>query len=143
MIRVIGLGSPFGDDRVGWRVIQLLNGRLPGTVDLVALDRPGSTLINWMGGIEHLVLIDAVRSGAKPGELIRLDPAELDSGGTRLTSHDLALAETLHLAAALGSLPPLVDIYGVEINGCTDQHLSDVAEVAATRLASILAGLGR
>ena len=54
-----------------------------------------------------------------------------------------ALAETLHLAAALGGLPPLVDIYGVEIHGCADQHLSDVAEVAATRLASILAGLGR
>ena len=143
MIRVIGLGSPFGDDRVGWRVIRLLNGRLPGTVDLVALDRPGSTLINWMQGVEHLVLIDAVRSGATPGELIRLDPAELVSGGARLSSHDLALAETLQLAAALGSLPPLVDIYGVEINGCTDQRLSDVAETAAIRLASTLAGLGR
>ena len=74
MIRVIGLGSPFGDDRVGWRVIRLLNGRLPGPVDLVALDRPGSTLINWMQGVEHLVLIDAVRSGAPPGDMIRLDP---------------------------------------------------------------------
>ena len=84
-----------------------------------------------------------VGSHHHPRHALRLDPAELDSGGARLSSHDLALAETLRLAAALGSLPPLVDIYGVEINGCTDQRLSDVAEAAATRLASVLAGLGR
>ena len=143
MIRVIGLGSPFGDDQVGLRVIQLLTGHLPETIDLVALDRPGSTLINWMQGVEHLVLIDAVRSGATPGELIRLDPTELDSGGARLTSHDLALAETLRLAATLGSLPPRVDIYAVEIDDSTDGQLSDVAEIAAARLATVLAGLGR
>ena len=59
MIRIIGLGSPFGDDQVGWRVIELLQDRLDPQVDLVALDRPGAALINWMAGAQRLVIVDA------------------------------------------------------------------------------------
>ena len=136
MIRVIGLGSPFGDDRVGLRVIQLLTGRLPKTVDLVALDRPGSTLINWMQGIEHLVLIDAVSSGAAPGSLIRLTAADLSVDDPRLSSHEPGLGETLRLAEALGALPATVEIFGIELGDCSAEALNQAVEAAATQLAS-------
>ena len=138
MIRVIGLGSPFGDDRVGWRVIELLEGRLPIKIDLVALDRPGAALINWMQEIDHLILVDAVSSGATPGTLIKIYPAQLDTSGGRLTSHDLALSATLRLAASLGCLPARTNIYGVEIGGHTEEGLSTVAEAAAAELASVI-----
>ena len=138
MIRVIGLGSPFGDDRVGWRVIELLEGRLPQKIDLVALDRPGAALINWMQEIDHLILVDAVSSGATPGTLIKIDPAQLEKSGGRLTSHDLALSATLRLAASLGCLPARTNIYGVEIGGHTEEGLSTVAEAAAAELASVI-----
>lgn len=136
MIRVIGLGSPFGDDRVGLRVIQLLTGRLPKTVDLVALDRPGSTLINWMQGVEHLVLIDAVSSGAAPGSLIRLTAADLSVDDPRLSSHEPGLGETFRLAEALGALPTTVEIFGIELGDCRAETLNQAVETAATQLVS-------
>jgi hydrogenase maturation protease len=139
MIRIVGLGSPFGDDRVGWRVVELLEGRLSQEIELVALDRPGAALINWMQEIDHLILVDAVSSGAPPGTLIKIDPAQLETSGGRLTSHDLALAATLRLAASLGCLPARTDIYGVEISGHTGEALSGVAESAAAELASVVA----
>jgi hydrogenase maturation protease len=136
MIRIIGLGSPFGDDRVGLRVIQLLAGRLPETIDLVTLDRPGSTLINWMQGVEHLVLIDAIVSGAAPGSLIRLTAADLPVDNPRLSSHQPGLRETLRLAEALGTLPEKVEIFGIELGDCHAEALNQAVEAAATRLAS-------
>ena len=138
MIRVIGLGSPFGDDRVGWRVIELLAGHLPQKIDLVALDRPGAALINWMQEIDHLILVDAVSSGATPGTLKKIDPAQIDTSGGRLSSHELTLPATLHLAASLGCLPARTDIYGVEIGGHTEEGLSTVAEAAAAELACMI-----
>lgn len=138
MIRVIGLGSPFGDDRVGWRVIELLEDRLPKEVDLVALDRPGAALINWMQGVDHLLLVDALSSGANPGSVVRLDPMELGTESGRLTSHELALSETLRLASSLGCLPARMEIYGIELCGYTDEGLSTAAEAAAAELTSLI-----
>ena len=138
MIRVIGLGSPLGDDRVGLHLIHLLTGRLPETVDLVALDRPGSTLINWMQGVEHLVLVDALSSGATPGSLVRLTAEELADGNARLSSHEQSLAETLRLAEALGALPATVEIFGIALGDCRGKELNRSVETAATQLASHL-----
>jgi len=138
MIRVIGLGSPFGDDRVGWRVIELLQALVPAEVDLVALDRPGAALINWIKGVDHLVLVDALRSGASPGSIVTLTPSELRTESGRLTSHSLALADTFRLAETLGNLPARIDIYGIELSGLNDTGLSEVASAAADALTSLI-----
>ena len=135
LVRIIGLGSPFGDDRVGWRVIEALRGRLPDSVDLQALDRPGAALINWMADVGHLVLVDALSSGARPGDLVSLDPVDLMAGPGRLSSHELALADTLRVARSLGCLPQRIDIHGIEIGQIDAEALSPAAEAAATRLA--------
>lgn len=139
MTRIIGLGSPFGDDRVGWRVIELLQGRLPAEISLVSLDRPGAALINWMQGVDNLVLIDALRSGAAPGSIVALTPDDLETRSCRLTSHQLALSETVELAARLGHLPEQTRIYGIELDSFSNDELSEVAATAARELASRLA----
>ncbi|MGB5570350.1 MAG: hydrogenase maturation protease [Sedimenticolaceae bacterium] len=137
MIRIIGIGSPFGDDRVGWRVVELLRDRLPAEVDLVALDRPGAALINWMEGVHWLILIDALSSGAAPGSLIRIDPGNLEHE-SRLSSHDLALSGTLRLAKSLGCLPSRIDIYGIELGDCQATTLSDASALSAIQLTSLI-----
>lgn len=137
MIRIIGIGSPFGDDQVGWRVIELLQNRLAEEVDLVALDRPGAALINWMKGVHWLILIDALSSGAAPGSLVRIDPGNLQQE-SRLSSHDLALSDTLNLAQSLDCLPSRIDIYGIELGDCRAASLSDAASLSAMRLASLI-----
>jgi len=138
MIRIVGLGSPFGDDRVGWRVIELLQEKLPGNIDLVALDRPGAALINWMQGVSWLILVDALSSGASPGSVVRLDPGDLDAEPGRLSSHDLALHDTFRLANSLGCLPARIDIYGIELGDYRIPEMSDAAATAATKLAALI-----
>ena len=117
MIRVIGLGSPFCDDQAGWWVVKQLSGRVPSHVDLVVLDRPGAALINWMTGVDHLHLVDAVLDDSlAPGQVLTLDAAQLDREQRRLTSHQLDLTETLRLAEALHCRPARVDIHGIAIH---------------------------
>jgi len=138
MTRVIGLGSPYGDDQVGWRVIELLRAIVPTQIDLVALDRPGAALVNWMQGVDHLVLVDALCSGAVPGSVVSLTPEDLATGSPRLSSHDLALSDTLRLAETLGQLPTRIDIYAIELGGLSDDKLSESVATAARELASLL-----
>jgi hydrogenase maturation protease len=112
--RVIGIGSPFGDDRAGWAVIEQLEQRtLPADVELVTLDRPGPDLINWLERGVKTVLIDAVQTTAFPaGHWIPLDLDQLDSS-EELSSHGFGLAPTLKLAQALGCLPDKLKLIGV------------------------------
>ena len=50
-IRIIGIGSPAGEDQAGWWVVDALRGsgaldQLPYAVDTVSLDRPGARLVH-------------------------------------------------------------------------------------------------
>jgi hydrogenase maturation protease len=84
-VRILGMGSPFGADRIGWQAIDALGstgitrGQPPGWVSLVCLDRPGARLLEALAGAEAVILIDAMRSGAPPGTLRRLQLDQLDA----------------------------------------------------------------
>ena len=139
MIRIIGLGSPFGDDRAGWRVVELLRGRVPVGVELLALDRPGAGLIAWMEGVERLILIDAVAGGPPRGELLRIDPTEITADTAAFSSHGLDLDSTLRLAAALAIRPPQLELYGIAVGEADTRRLDEAVEAAAQRLAERIA----
>ena len=71
--RILGVGSPFGDDRLGWIAVDLIRdsawyrSRAAGSLSAQAFDRPGPALLAAMDGAAHAVLIDAMQSGAAPG----------------------------------------------------------------------------
>jgi hydrogenase maturation protease len=77
LIRIIGIGSPFGDDAVGLEVARRLAEAPPPNCDVVAADRPGTDLIELLRDIQGAILVDAVRSGAPPGTLHELSFDEL------------------------------------------------------------------
>lgn len=139
MIRVIGLGSPFGDDRAGWDLVDALRGRLPAAVDLVALDRPGAALVNWMAGVDWLVLVDAWLAPAELGRFRQVQPADLASAGPAWTSHALDLPATLALADQLGCLPARLDVYAVAIDTPETGPCSAAVSAAVRDLAGRLA----
>ena len=74
-IRIIGVGSPFGQDRYGWQAVDALRDSDPlqhypdGLVSLHRCDRPGMDLLNVMRGADGVIIIDAVQSTAVPGTL--------------------------------------------------------------------------
>jgi len=118
-LRVIGVGSPFGDDRFGWVAAALLKTQLPACasrvpVEVHVLDRPVARLINALEGASGVVLLDAVHSGAFPGTLHRIDAADLDTDASPVSSHDLGVVAALQLARTLGTLPAHMTIFGLE-----------------------------
>lgn len=117
---ILGIGSPFAGDDLGWLLAKALErSSLPryfpaGMVHIRLCDRPGSLLLPAMRGARLAILLDAMRSGAPPGTLRRLDMLELDDSAGLLSSHGFGVAEALALGRALEELPPRVLIYGIE-----------------------------
>jgi len=118
---VIGLGSPDrGDDAVGLAVARSVAARLPG-VGVVDHEDPMGLLDLW-DGHDPVVVVDAVRSGARPGALHRLETgraAAPPSPGAWARSghgstHAIGLAEMVELGRALGRLPDRLVVVGVE-----------------------------
>ncbi|MBI2779823.1 MAG: hydrogenase maturation protease [Gammaproteobacteria bacterium] len=120
-IRIIGIGSPFGDDRLGWEAVEAIrrSGLLEyfpqGLVSVQSCDRPASGLLMLMEGAAHVILIDAMRSGAVPGKILRLQDEEIEMESALLSSHGFGVAESLALGGALGMLPARLVLYGVEV----------------------------
>lgn len=113
--RIIGLGSPFGDDDAAWRVVDGLREAPPAGVDLVTLDRPGAALIAWMDAVDELILIDAVIDGGPAGRIMELGQSQLDAMAPAMSSHQLDLPATLQLARRLGTLPANLTLFGISI----------------------------
>ena len=120
-IRIIGIGSPFGDDQIGWEAVEAIRasgllGRFPqGLVSVQTCDRPASGLLMLMEGAAHVILIDAMRSGAVPGTIRRLQDEEIEMEAGLLSSHGFGVAESLALGRTLGMLPARLVLYGVEM----------------------------
>jgi len=118
-VRIIGVGSWSGDDRIGWDAIEAIEAsgvlqRFPrGSVEAVRCERPAG-LLALANGAPALILIDAMRSGAAAGTVRRLATDELATGLGGMSSHGLGVAEWIALARALDLLPPAVLVYGIE-----------------------------
>ena len=120
-LRVLGIGSPFGDDQLGWEVVKLLeqfpdlNPFIPGQLQLIYCDRPGMYLLELMRGANTIFLIDAVKTGSVCGTLHRFKNQEIEAVNSPLSSHALGIAYAIKMGRALDELPPNVILYGMEI----------------------------
>lgn len=143
VLRVLGAGSPHGDDQVGWLLIgALTEGGAPGFE--AGLLRQPVELIDRLAGCDVLVIVDACRSGASVGTVtVRSWPdpeaQEPDMGST----HGLGLGWALAMAQALGTPLPQVVLVGVEAGavesgGELTPALRDALPALAARLRSII-----
>jgi hydrogenase maturation protease len=113
---IIGLGSPHGNDAVGWRVVERLQLALDGWVVVRAVAEP-TQMLEHLEGCQRLWIIDACRCGQPVGSLWRwtwpADAQRMTSGSS--STHAMSLPSVLQLAAALGKLPESIVIFAVEI----------------------------
>jgi hydrogenase maturation protease len=111
--RIIGCGHPDrGDDAAGLLVARRLR-----ALGLEAEEHTGDglSLIERWQESETVILIDAVVTGAAPGELIIRDGAEARPvADVHRSTHAFGVAEALQLARTLDRMPHRLVIYGIE-----------------------------
>lgn len=141
-ILMVGLGSPHGDDQLGWLVAAQLQQRLREsagtTVDVVEVRRAAVPLdlLDWLEQVRQLHVCDACQR--TDGTLDRVPPREPvvhrlpwshgvadQPQPTALSTtvlsrlrcqgtHDFGLVQTLQLAERVGRLPSQVTVWAVE-----------------------------
>lgn len=117
---VLGVGSPWGDDVIGWRVADALAAELSARSGALVpfriekVDRPGTRLLQAFEGSTAAVLIDASHSGQPPGTVRVLTAEQCAQSQASWSSHGVGVAEALELGAVLGLLPRSLWVVVVE-----------------------------
>jgi hydrogenase maturation protease len=123
--RLLGIGSPFGADRLAWVAVDFLSEAGVGECELIKLDRPGSGLLAWFDGVEHLILLDALALDEDAGRPRLLDRRDLETCAGVTSCHGFGVAQALDLAQQLDQLPARVDIVGI----ATGADLTDLPQL--------------
>jgi hydrogenase maturation protease len=117
-IRIIGIGNGLrGDDAVGLVVARRLRDLVGPPVQVMEAEGPSLDLLDLMEGAEKVVLIDAA-SGSGPEGLIHRFEATAGPIGREIfptSTHAIGLAEAIEIGRALGRLPAVMLVYGIEI----------------------------
>ena len=148
---VLGLGNILlRDEGVGVRVVEALAERyaIPAEVEIVDGGTAGMDLLNTLAGCDHLLICDAVRTGAPPASVVKLAAAEVPALFlTRFSPHQLGLADVLATLVLTGEAPGTVTLVGVvpldlELGIELSPAVSAVVGQAVECLATELRGLG-
>ena len=97
-VAVLGIGSPHGDDQIGWLLLdELQKTTAHPDIHWEKVSAPVTSLVNQLSAFGHILAIDAADIGLAPGEYVFLEDAEnaLDQKETVVSSHSMGLLELL------------------------------------------------
>jgi hydrogenase maturation protease len=113
-IAIVGIGSPHGDDQIGWAVVENMRPRLPTGITTHFV-RGGLDLLACLNGQDTMIVVDAAAPSCDPGRISVFEwPCDALAECRPLSTHGPGLAEALRLADVLGQLPRQVRIYAIE-----------------------------
>jgi hydrogenase maturation protease len=128
---VIGIGTGRGDDAAGLAAAEALAVRkLPPGVSVHRCERPVPDLLDALEGAEAAILVDAARTGATPGSVMRLARGDL-ARALCASSHALGVADALRLAELLGRAPSRIEVVAIEIAEVHAPELTAAGRAAA------------
>jgi len=139
-VAVIGVGNELrGDDGAGLVVARGVREHA-GCAGVDVYEESGELLrlLDSWHGCRAAVVIDAMRSGAAPVTVRRLDlsDAPLDAAIRRpASSHAVGLGDAIELARKLGRLPARVIVYAIEGGDFSFGHGLSEPVRSATRIA--------
>ena len=114
---VLGLGNILHcDDGAGPQVLSRLRSdpRVPADVSLVEGGTLGLELLPYIWDCARLVVIDAIDVGERPGTLVRMTGAELNSLPGNSSVHQLGVSDLLVALRMLAEREPDVVLLGVQ-----------------------------
>lgn len=116
-ILVLGVGNILlTDEGVGVRVVEALEGRyrIPEGVEVMDGGTAGMELLSSIAACDHLILVDAVNTGAEPGTLARLDDGQVPAlFKTKISPHQLGISDLLGVLTVTGEMPGRMTLFGV------------------------------
>ena len=145
LIKVIGIGSPFGGDKIGWLAIDKIVSAMHKTginqdaISFEKADRPGTLLLEMIKDIDTVILIDAIDNKQNAGQILQLDKLEIQAAGQNLSCHNIGVSETLQLGAVLGDIPDNILLFGICIDATSpvlpdDRLIQELANCAIKTL---------
>lgn len=144
-IKILGIGSPFGDDRVGWMVADALQrapefqAYLDKTLIIKSLNRPHLSLLQEFDQTERVYLVDAMISGRELGAIKQFSLVDIDVDHELISTHGFGVIQSLQMAKVLKALPEQLSLYGIEIKEIgREEALSPAVAIAASRLVGML-----
>lgn len=118
MVKILGVGNILlRDEGVGVRVIDYIREKrlLPKGIEVIEGGTGGMRLIPLIKDADHLIIIDAVRGGGKPGDIYRFAIDALPLKIKQKTSlHEVGLQEIFSILNLLTEKRPETVIIGVE-----------------------------
>jgi len=134
-VLVLGLGNPLlGDDGAGLRMLEGVEaaGPWPANVRLVDGGTWGMSLLPDIIDAERLLVLDAVRTGRVPGEVVRGEDDAVPRWYSHPVSpHQVDLREVLWAAELLEAMPAPLVVVGIEPDSTDDLHVGLTPRVEA------------
>jgi len=147
---VLGVGNVLLEDEgLGVRALEILQQRYQTPPGLEWLDggTTGMGLLDVISDCDHLLVLDAVQTGAPPGTLVRMTNDEVPVYfGLRITPHQLGLSDVLATLELTGEQPESVTVLGLvpdsmdlslELSGHIHSRLETLVSAAVDELASL------
>lgn len=115
---VLGIGNIIlSDEAVGVRAVEAMQAGWMLPEDVAAIDggTSGMELIEDLSNLDFLLVLDAVRTGAAPGTLVRVDGERIPVFfRSKLSPHQIALPDVLASLELLDAMPKEIVVLGVE-----------------------------
>lgn len=144
-VLVLGIGNVLlRDEGIGIRAIRELDRRycFSGTVEILDGGTAGLELLGHIRNRDHLLIIDALKTGQRPGTVVRAAGEEVIAAfRTRISPHQLGLSDLLAAAVLTDEMPRNLVLFGVEpekvetgleltsaVEGCLDKLLAAVVD---------------
>jgi hydrogenase maturation protease len=116
-LALIGVGNRFRrDDAAGLEVAWRLRATHPPGIRILEEEGEPASLIASFALMKEVLIIDAVSTGGRPGDLYRYDATgePLPAETFRSSTHALGIADAIELARELDRLPHRIAVYGIE-----------------------------
>ena len=144
-ILIIGMGNVLmQDEGVGVRAVEELECRyhIPEGVEIMDGGTAGTELLAPMRRKKHLIIADAVNTGAPPGTLVRLEDEQVPAFfETKISNHQLGVSDLLALLRVGGDAPRHVTIIGMVPHLLENKlGLSRKAEAGLEQMVKMLVG---
>jgi hydrogenase maturation protease len=133
-ILLIGMGNAYrSDDAAGLIAARRIREQAPEHCAIIEHTGEGAALMELWKDADRVIVIDAMRSGAAPGNVSRFDatlrplPATMRQDST----HAFSLPEAVELSRTLQQLPRQLIVYGIEAQSFeAGTNLSPALELA-------------